>query len=304
MPDVQRHGDPWRMPITGLRIGVFCKYAIVLAFGVAIGLCLTSPASLERVANLARIDEINIHISNSFPDLRPEPAAIVGNPTDAGRVDEDLDYLIAKRTATLEGWQAFLAAHASGARAEAAEAEIDKLSLLVKASEPAADEVSDRVLPQAKVETEAAPPPSDITTLPPHEVCYDGGCPGGSHSDLSHAESTRFASDSESGKLRPQVASLLESPATAVDEPGSAATVDPDLGAKPRATTVHHRQTVSSRVMPPHRQRWCGPNFECHLKTRTLPPLILALLGVKPNHSMRAFEQAFAEARPSDVKRR
>ena len=296
------------MPITRLRIGVFFKYAIVLAFGVAIGLCLTSPASLERVANLARIDEINIHISNSFADLRPEPAAIVGNPTDAGRVDEDLDYLIAKRTATLEGWQAFLAAHASGARAEAAEAEIDKLSLLVKASGPAAAEVSDRVLPQAKVESEAAPPPpsrpSDVTTLPGHEVCYDGDCPGGSHSDLSHAESPRFASDSEFGKLQPQVASLVDGSAALVTQPNSDATVVPEPIARPRAVAVRRGPTVSSRVMPPHRQRWCGANFECHLKTRTLPPLILALLGVKPNHSTRAFGQMFAEARPSDLRGR
>ncbi len=298
------------MPTTGLhrfRMSALVKYAIVLASGVAIGVYVNGPGSFERVAKLARVDEINIRISNSFADTRPEAAAIVVDPTDARRVNEDLDYLIAKRTGTLHGWEAFLAAHGNGVRAGSAEAEIDKLSLLAKASEPVAVEVSELRSPQAKVESEGArpSPPSEAATFPHHEDCVDDrDCPGGSRIDRSNAESTIFASDLQSEEIRPQLASFVDGLVGAPLPPDSAAKVAPDLGAKPRAPTIRHVPTVSAPVVSGQHQRSCANNFQCRLKTRTLPPIILAILGVKMKHPTRAFRQTLADARLGDLRGR
>src|SRR5271166_3019265 len=87
-----------------LRMSALFKYAIVLASGFAIGAYVHGPIGLEQVAKLAQTDGLDIVISNTVAHLRPEAAAIVVDPADARRVDEDLDYLIAKRIGTLEGW--------------------------------------------------------------------------------------------------------------------------------------------------------------------------------------------------------
>jgi hypothetical protein len=265
-------------------MGALLKFAIVLVSGVAIGFYLNGSMSLERAANLARIGDTNILVGNAH--TTPEAAAIVVDPADAGRVDEDLvdqadagrvedlDYLIAKQIGTLEGWQAFLAAHASGAHAESAEAEIDKLSLLVKSFERAAAQVSDR-LP-------AAPPL--------HEVCnHDGDCPGGPPSEPSSDEITRIANEPEPGT--PKAASLTDGSATATDQPNSSTKVAPELGSKPRVIAPRRRTGVSSHIIPRRREQPCGFRFECHWKTQTLPPIVLALLGIKTKHSTRAFGQ-------------
>ncbi len=254
------------------------KYAIVLASGVAIGWYVNGPISLEQIARLARIDETNILLSNASAHLTPETAAIVVE-SDAGHADEDLDYLIAKRIGTLEGWQAFLVAHASQAHAESAEAEIDKLSLLMKASEPAAVEVLDRASPEAKIESEAASPsgPSEAAALPLRE-------------------------DSEPGKLQPQVASLTDSSGAAASEPNSSARVGPGPGAKPKSTALH-RWTAAPSI-PLQRGRSCAFQFQCHWKTQALPPILMALFGVKAKHSTRTFGQTFADARPSGLRGR
>ena len=217
-------------------------------------------------------------------------AAIVVDPAGAGAVDDDLDYLIAKRIGTLDGWHAFLAAHASGAHARSAEAEIDKLSPLVRSFEPAAAPTSF----EAKVDNEAARPAlaSEAATPPLHEVCnHDGDCRGDSLNNTSGDEITRAASEPEPGKPGPQVANLTDGSAPAADEPNFSAKVLPDPGSKPRAIALHHGTTVSPHNIPRRRQQPCGFRIECQ-------PLVMALLGVKPKHSMRAVGQTLADARP------
>lgn len=64
-------------------------------------------------------------IDKALTPARPEAAPI--DAVASARVDEDLDYRIAKQTRSIDGWRAFLAAHPNGAHAPAAHAEIDKL---------------------------------------------------------------------------------------------------------------------------------------------------------------------------------
>ena len=151
------------------------KYAVVLSTGLGLGYWINGPISLEMFARLARIHETSIVVDDTVAPLRPDTVAGAVDRTAATRVDEDLDYLIAKRIGTLEGWRAFLAAHGSGDHALSAMAEIDKEMLRVKAAKPAAVEVTDHASLEGKAEREIAP--SDGAMHPLGEVCsHDGGC--------------------------------------------------------------------------------------------------------------------------------
>lgn len=88
-------------------------------------------------------------IDRALTPARPEAAPI--DPVAFARVDEDLDYRIAKQTGSIDGWRAFLAAHPNGAHAPAAQAELDKLQPPPAAPPPAA--------PPAVAPPPAAPPP-------------------------------------------------------------------------------------------------------------------------------------------------
>ncbi len=306
-------------------MSAFFRYAVVLAWGVAIGLCVNAPIVRETVAKLAATDKNDILIDDASARPRPEAAAIAVDPAGARRVDEDLDnlitkrigtldpvdtrrvdeeleYLIAKRIGTLDGWRAFLAAHESGAYAQSAKAQIDKLSLLATAPEPAAVEASDRVSPEAKVESEPArpAPPLEAAALPLDEVCnHERDCPGRSRSNPSSGETAPVANKTEPGAPGPQVASLKDGLAAAAAQLNSSAKDGADQGSKRRATALRRGTTVSSHIIPRPPERPCGSGFECRSTTQTLPPILLALLGVKTRHSTGAFGSSPADARPN-----
>src|SRR5271167_3129968 len=96
------------------------KYAIVLVLGLAVGFYAHGPLSLEKVARLNWLDEINVIINKALVAARPQAAVAPIDPARAELLDEDLDYRIAQRIASLDGWRSFLAAHGNGARAESA----------------------------------------------------------------------------------------------------------------------------------------------------------------------------------------
>ena len=54
---------------------------------------------------------------------KPKVAGALVDRAAAARVDEDLDYKIAQRKGSVEGWGSFLAAHGSGVHAQSAKAE-------------------------------------------------------------------------------------------------------------------------------------------------------------------------------------
>jgi hypothetical protein len=88
------------------------KYAIFLALAVASGVYIVhGPVSLEDIAP--------IPLKGEAPVAHVEPAP-------SASVDEELDYLVAERLGSLAGWRAFLAAHASGAYAQSARAEVER----------------------------------------------------------------------------------------------------------------------------------------------------------------------------------
>jgi hypothetical protein len=85
------------------------KYAFVLALGIAIGAYIV----LDNIApDTAEQGEIAAR-SEAAPPATP-----------ASIEEEELEYSVATRLASLDGWRAFLAAHPNGAHAQSARAEI------------------------------------------------------------------------------------------------------------------------------------------------------------------------------------
>lgn len=91
------------------------KYAIVLALALAIGAYFVlGPLDLEDIIP-------------SHPEQGAAVAPVEATPpASPASMDEELDYMVAKRLASLEGWRAFFAAHPNGAYALSARAEIEK----------------------------------------------------------------------------------------------------------------------------------------------------------------------------------
>jgi hypothetical protein len=94
-------------------VGRLLKYALILALAVGVGwYFVLGPFSLDDIVALPADPN-----AAAIPD---EP----NSPASPASIDEQLDYMVAKRLASLEGWRAFLAAHADGAYAQSARAEV------------------------------------------------------------------------------------------------------------------------------------------------------------------------------------
>ena len=103
------------------------KYGFVLALAVAV-ICVYAPLSLEYVAKLRWLDDINVIVGKVLAPANREVRVVSVDPIAAANVDEDLDYRIAQRMKSTEGWRSFLAAHPAGPHAQSARSELDKLT--------------------------------------------------------------------------------------------------------------------------------------------------------------------------------
>jgi hypothetical protein len=96
-------------------MGRLLKYAIFLALTVA--------GAAYVVLGAVSLEDI-------FPD-HPQQEALTGSfeptpPKPSASIDEELDFMVAKRLASLERWRTFLAAHPDGAYAQSARVEVEK----------------------------------------------------------------------------------------------------------------------------------------------------------------------------------
>jgi hypothetical protein len=97
-------------------MGRLLKYALVLALGIAIGAYIVlEPLSVE--------DILPDTAGRDAATARSEAAAPA---TPASIEEEQLEYAVAERLGSLEGWRAFLAAHPNGAYAQAARVEVER----------------------------------------------------------------------------------------------------------------------------------------------------------------------------------
>ena len=208
-------------------------------------------AGLSSAADVLKADLAAITGQSAREEERsaakPEVAGALVDPAAAARVDEDLDYRIAQRKGSVEGWRSFLAAHGSGVHAQSAKAEVEKLLLAGRDPAPAAAEVSNGSSTDAKtgsaVVGSAPPDPAtEVAALTPDEICKrDGERLERLRSRPTNDEAARFAGELGCEKLRPQLLGLMESlgyaaPAPAAAPPIPSGELGSALGPKWRAT--------------------------------------------------------------------
>jgi hypothetical protein len=136
--------------------GIVRKYALVLALALAV-IYAYAPLSLEEFAKPRWRDDISVIVNKALAPAKPEARVSPVDPIAAANVDEDLDYRIAQRMKSTEGWRSFLTAHPDGPHAQSARAELDKLVPVEKPPAPVAAQASDGGLSDMKT-------PSDGTS--------------------------------------------------------------------------------------------------------------------------------------------
>lgn len=260
---------------------------------------LCARPSLEEIAKLRWLADISVAISTS---LAAKPQAVVPavDPIAAAKVDEDLDYRIAERTKSTEGWRAFLAAHPDGPHAQSARAELDKLAPPMTPAAPTAAQAPDTGAANTTISSANVPPPlpstgSDAATLASDEICRGDEDRLQRLSDSPTSDGViRLLIELRCEKLRPQLLSLAKrldekAPATPADAaqdasssvlPGPVASTPPLPPPRMRTNepSKRLRSTLSSRGVEPkrHATRWTAPN---------LPELLLAFFGGGPRNS-------------------
>ena len=203
------------------------KYAIVLALRLALGFYVHGLLSLEDVAKLKWLDEINVIINKPVVAARPAVVPSVDLAA-AALLDEDLDYRIAQRIGSLDGWRSFLTAHGSGVHAQSAREEVEKLLLAEKAPTPPGAEVSKGASTDTKAVSEVmgSAPPSpgvEVAALRPDEICKrDGDRLERLRSSPTGDEAARFANELGCERLRPQLLDLMGSLGYAAPTPPAA----------------------------------------------------------------------------------
>ena len=224
------------------------KYMLFLALAVpAIYAC--APPSFKELAKPRWLTDISLVISTSLA-AKPEAEIPAVDPIAAAKVDEDLDYRIAERTKSTEGWRAFLAAHPDGAHAQSARAELDALAGPVAPSTPAVAQAPDAGAADAKLPVESIPPSlpaseSNAATLASDEICR------GDQDRLQQLSSSptsdgviRLLIELRCEKLRPQLLLLAKrlddkAPAAPADAAQAGSSNAPATQALPKGVSAH-----------------------------------------------------------------
>ena len=199
------------------------KYAFVLVLILAV-IYVYAPPTLEDVATLPWLSDINIILNKSLAYTKREAGPSRVDPIAAANVDEDLDYRIAHRMKSAEGWRSFLTGHPDGPHAQSARAELEKLVPAGKSPVPAAAQAPVPIAGQAsdvrpldtKAPSEAASPaqpspPSEVAKLATDEICKhdENGLQWLSNSPTSD-EALRFLAELRCEKSRPEIFRLTE----------------------------------------------------------------------------------------------
>ena len=282
------------------RMSFSPKYAFVLALAVAM-IYAYVPLTRDDIAKLRWLDDINVIVNKSLALAKPQVGVSPVDPIAAANVDEDLDYRIAQRTKSPEGWRSFLATHPDGPHAQSARAEIDKLLPVQKPPAPVAAQASDGGSSDTKTPSEDSSPgrtssPPEVATPTSDEICKrdEDRLERLSKSPTSD-EAMRFLTELRCEKLRPGLFRLTERmdyeapTATAVATQSPSSSVASAQVARGRASGPQNK-THFSRNFQPRRNanRWAAPS---------LPSILLALFGEHPRN-WTAFRRARASGGP------
>ncbi len=147
-----------------------------------------------------------------FSALMPARGETAPDPIDpaaAANIDEELDYLVARRLGSPAGWRAFLSAHGSGVHTESARTELELL-LAGKANAPDTAEAPIGATLGEKAASEDAAETA-VASIGPDEVCRrDQDRLARLRSRPSWDEAIRFAGELACQRLWPQLLSLIE----------------------------------------------------------------------------------------------
>jgi hypothetical protein len=239
------------------------KYAVVLALAVAV-IYVYAPLSHEDIAKLRWLDDINVIINKSLAPAKREVRVSPVDPVAAANVDEDLDYRIAQRMKSIEGWRSFLGAHPEGPHAQFARAELDRLVTPEKPPTPVAIQASNDGSPETKTPSEAVSPSqpsagSEVATSTTDDVCNrDEDRLERLSNSRSGDEAMRFLAELRCEKLRPQLFRLTEHLDYQDATPAAVATQGPSSSTVatqgPPSTVV--RAKVTSRLAAAPVARW------------------------------------------------
>jgi hypothetical protein len=271
----------------------------MLFLALAVPAVYAYAASQGEIAKPRWLDDISIAINHSLP-AQPQAEIPSVDPIAAAKVDEDLDYRIAERTNSIEGWRAFLTAHPDGSHAQSARAEFDKLAPPMTPSAPTAAQASNTGAADAKIPSGNVPPPlpssgSDTATLASDETCR------GDEDRLQRLSNSptsdgiiRLLIELRCEKLRPQLLSLAKRLDTVPAAPADAAQ---DASSNPPSTQGASKdasiQAAKSRTLGSQHRARAGvashssePRRHAnHEKAASLPPFLLALFGDGPKNS-------------------
>jgi hypothetical protein len=165
------------------------KYAIVLSLGLAVGFIVKEPLNLGDVAKFKWLDEITVILNKALVSAKPAADVVPIDPAAAALIDEELDYRIAQRIGSLEGWRSFLAAHGSSAHAQSARVEAQVLG--GKSSAQAVAETSNGASTDAKAANEV------VSSVPAEAQVLAGKAPAQVAAEVSNGPSTDAKAGSE-----------------------------------------------------------------------------------------------------------
>ena len=132
------------------------KYTLFLALALPV-LYALAPLKIENLNKPRWLDSVGVFITRSLASVKPEPIEPPVDPIAAANVDEDLDYRIAQRKRSSEGWRAFLTAHPDGPHAQSARTELDALAPSGTPPAPAIAQAVDARASDPKTSPEVAP---------------------------------------------------------------------------------------------------------------------------------------------------
>jgi len=278
------------------------KYTLFLALALPV-LYAFAPLKIENLHPPRWLDSVDGFITRSLASAKPEAIEPRVDPIAAANVDEDLDYRIAQRKRSSEGWRTFLTAHPDGPHAQSARAELDTLAPSGTPPAPATVQTVDARASDPKASPEvaalgssAAEPQVAAPKVPAPKIGADSDEICRQDEDrLEHLSNSptadgviRFLIELRCEKLRPQLVSLAERvedktpPATADPAPSAPASALPEsvVAAPPLPPPRMHSNERQKRT--PTILSLRGAQRKRHANTRAapnLPQLILALFG-------------------------
>ncbi len=270
----------------------------MLFLALAVPAIYAYAASHEEIAKPRWLADVSLAISTSLT-AKPEADVPSVDPIAAAKVDEDLDYRIAERTKSTEGWRSFLAAHPDGPHAQSARAELDTLAGSAAPSAPAVAQapdagVADTAIPDGSVPPSLPAPESNALAVASDEICT------GDQDRLQRLSSSptsdgviRLLIELRCEKLRPQLLLLAKRLETAPSAPANAAQDEssnpPPVHGAPKTASA---QEPKSRAETRHRAHAGVASHSSQSKRRanrekaaSLPPFLLAIFGGRSRSS-------------------